>query len=48
MMGSAMPFNVTDLTDEELKNLIENHRRLKATTKPLYLDALRELQKRKG
>ena len=43
-----MPINVTKLTDDGLKNLIENHRRLNATTEPVYLDALRELQIRKG
>jgi hypothetical protein len=43
-----MPINVTKLGDDELKNLIDNHRRHKATSAPVYLDALRELQIRKG
>ena len=46
--GSVMPINVAKLTADELKNLIENHRRHKATSAPVYLDALRELQIRKG
>jgi hypothetical protein len=43
-----MPINVMKLTDDQLKNLIENHRRQKATSAPVYLEALRELQIRKG
>jgi hypothetical protein len=43
-----MPINVTKLTDDQLKNFIENHRRHKATSAPVYLEALRELQIRKG
>jgi hypothetical protein len=43
-----MPINVTNLTDDQLKNLIANHRRHKATSAPMYLEALRELQIRKG
>ena len=43
-----MPIDVTNLSDDELKNLIANHRRLKATTASVYLEALREFQIRKG
>lgn len=43
-----MPISVSKLTDDELKNLIENHRRHRATSSPIYLEALRELQIRKG
>src|SRR6266446_2963681 len=43
-----MPINVTNLTDDQLKNLINNHRRHEATSAPMYLEALRELQVRKG
>src|SRR5215470_17787477 len=43
-----MPIDVEALSDRELENLIENHRRNRATDKPLYIDALRERGKRKG
>jgi hypothetical protein len=43
-----MPIAVQTLTDDQLQNLIENHRRQKATSAPVYLDALREWQIRKG
>jgi hypothetical protein len=43
-----MPINVKELTDEQLKNLIDNHRRQKVTRAPVYLEALREWQIRKG
>jgi hypothetical protein len=43
-----MPINVSKLTDDEIKNLIENHRRHRETSSPIYLEALRELQIRKG
>jgi hypothetical protein len=43
-----MATNVTNLTDDQLKNVIDNHRRHKATSAPMYLEALRELQIRKG
>jgi hypothetical protein len=46
-MRGTMPINVTTLTDDQLKNLIENHRRHNATSAPVYLEALRELQIRK-
>ncbi|HKM99862.1 MAG TPA: hypothetical protein VKG22_00735 [Stellaceae bacterium] len=43
-----MPIDVETLTIGQLENVIENHRRQRATTAPLYADALRELEKRKG
>ena len=43
-----MPINVANLSVIELENLIENHRRKGATQAPLYLDALQELEARKG
>jgi hypothetical protein len=43
-----MPIAVQTLTDDQLQNLIENHRRQKATSAPVYLEALREWQLRKG
>ena len=35
-------------TDEQLRNIIQNHRDKGVTDAPLYLDALRELDERKG
>jgi hypothetical protein len=43
-----MTIDVTKLSDEQLKNLIENHRRHNAKDAPVYVDALREWQFRKG
>jgi hypothetical protein len=43
-----MPIDVLKLTDRELENLMENHRRKGATNRPIYMDAMRELEKRKG
>jgi hypothetical protein len=43
-----MPIDIAKLSDEQLKNLIENHRRQKATTAPACVDALREWEIRKG
>jgi hypothetical protein len=43
-----MPIDVAKLSDDQLKNLIENHRRKNATAAPAYVDALREWQVRKG
>ena len=48
MRKAMMPISVAGLSDDELKNLIENHRRLKATSAPAYVQALREWQIRKG
>jgi hypothetical protein len=43
-----MPIEVETLSTSQLDNLIENHRRKRATNAPLYIDALRELGKREG
>jgi|SRR5882762_4819059 hypothetical protein len=43
-----MPINVSELSVPQLENLVSNHRRNNATGEPLYLDALQELEKRKG
>jgi hypothetical protein len=43
-----MPIEVETLSISQLDNLIENHRRKRATNAPLYIDPLRELGKRKG
>jgi hypothetical protein len=43
-----MPINLETLSIGQLENLIVNHRRKRATDAPLYIDALRELEKRKG
>jgi hypothetical protein len=43
-----MSISVETLSIGELENLIANHRRQRATNTPLYVDALRELEKRKG
>jgi len=43
-----MPIIVSDLSDDQLANLVENHRRQGATEERLFLDALAELARRKG
>ena len=43
-----MPIDVRELTNEQLQNLIHNHRKQNATSAPLYLAALSEHQRRKG
>ena len=43
-----MPIDLETLSTGQLENLIANHRRKRATDAPLYIDALRELEKRKG
>ena len=43
-----MPITVETLSNTQLENLVENNRRQRATNAPLYVDALRELEKRKG
>ena len=43
-----MPIKVSELSDREIENLIANHRRLNATDRPLYLEALEERATRKG
>src|SRR5215469_15894431 len=45
---AQMLINVETLSNAQLENLVENHRRQRATDAPLYVDALRELEKRKG
>ena len=39
---------IDEQTDQQLKNIIDNHRRAGALDKPDYLNALRELARRKG
>jgi hypothetical protein len=46
MMGQ--PLRAAELTIQQLKNVIENHRKKGATTAPTYLEALRELEIRTG
>ncbi len=43
-----MPIDIAKLSDDQLKNLVENHRKRNATTARVYVDALREWQVRKG
>jgi hypothetical protein len=43
-----MAIDVAALSIGQLENLIENHRKKNATTSPLYIDALRELERRRG
>jgi hypothetical protein len=43
-----MAIDVETLTIDQLEALIDNHRRKGAMTAPLYLEALSELEKRKG
>jgi hypothetical protein len=43
-----MPIDVEKLSTAQIEISIENHRTKKATGAPLYADALRELEKRKG
>lgn len=43
-----MPINPETLIDNELENLIQNHRNKGATEAPLYAEALRERERRKG
>ncbi len=42
-----MSLDLSAKTDQELTNLIENHRRKKALTAPLYLEALAERERRR-
>lgn len=39
---------IESLTDQEIQNLIDNHRRQNVTTAPRYLEALEEQARRKG
>jgi hypothetical protein len=43
-----MPIDVLKLTNSELETLMENHVRKAATDLPIYRDAMRELERRKG
>jgi hypothetical protein len=43
-----MPIDIQILSDDQLRTLIQNHRRKGATDAPIYVDELRELEKRKG
>lgn len=43
-----MPITVEKLSDDELKALIENHRKANQINAPLHLDAMAELERRKG
>jgi hypothetical protein len=43
-----MAISVSNLSPEQLRNLIENHRRKKATDFPIYVEALQELERRIG
>ena len=45
---SGMPIDVLRLSESELENLMENHRQKRATHLPAYIDAMRELERRKG
>ena len=43
-----MSIDVETLSIVQLENLVENHRRKQVTNSPLYVDAIQELEKRKG
>jgi hypothetical protein len=43
-----MPMDVATLSPEQLENLINNHRRKRATGSAVYLEALGELERRRG
>lgn len=43
-----MDIELAKKSDEQLKALIQNHRDKMATDRPIYVEALRELQRRKG
>lgn len=43
-----MSIGVETLSIVQLENLVENHRRKQVTNSPLYVDAIQELEKRKG
>lgn len=43
-----MPVDLTTKSKQELQNLIDNHRRKGVTDTPLYLEALRELNRQKA
>ena len=43
-----MQIDVATLSDDQLKNLIANHRNKNATASPLFREALNELERRRG
>jgi len=43
-----MTIDVQKLSDQQLKNIIDNHRRKKATDRPAYVEALAEQARRVG
>ncbi len=43
-----MPIAVTPLPTDKIENLVANHRAKGATAAPLYIEALAELERRKG
>lgn len=45
---NAGPLDVTKLSDQQLRNIIENHRRKGATHSSVYVDALAEQARRTG
>jgi len=47
-VARAIPICLVERTDEQLRNIIQNHRDKGATDASLYLEALRELDQRKG
>jgi hypothetical protein len=44
----VMPLDLSTKTDQEIDNLIENHRRKSLLTAPLYLQAMAEKERRRG
>jgi hypothetical protein len=45
---TPVPLDVTKLSDQQLRNIIENHRRKGATHSSVYIDALAEQARRAG
>jgi hypothetical protein len=45
---TKMAIDIAGLSTPQIETLIQNHRNKAATNAPLYADALRELEKRKG
>ena len=45
---NLVPLDVTKLSDQQLRNIIENHRRKGATDSSVYVDALAEQARRTG
>jgi hypothetical protein len=44
----VMPLELSTKTDQEIDNLIENHRRMSLLTAPLHLQAMAEKEQRRG